>query len=233
MKYIKFFLYTVWLVLITSSVSFATDITVYSESGYSDNIFMMRIFADIDDDIQGPLVSAGVKLTYPKDKLTNPVAEKNKTTWYLGTSEKTYNYVEPDTDKQGEIVFLLGKLDIVTPDEGVSENRILLAIVTFDRIQGSSLPAQEDFKLMLAKSPPYTNFATSKGVDLDNKITFNSLNSVNTSAVIFLRDSVRALKVMSCLDQDIPARASELDIDNNKKIEMTEALFNLKKGMIK
>jgi hypothetical protein len=233
MKDIKFFLYTVLFVLIPFSVSFATDITVYSESGYSDNTFMMRIFADIDDDIQGPLVSAGVKLTYPKGKLANPVAEKNKTTWYIGSSAKMYNYVEPDTEEEGEIVLLLGKLDIATPDEGVSENRILLATVTFDRIQGSSLPDQEDFNLMFAKSPPYTNFATSKGVDLDNKIIFNSLNSVDTSAVIFLRDSVRALKVMSCLDQEIPARSSELDIDNNQKVEMTEAVFNLKKGMIK
>lgn len=233
MKYIKFFLYTVLLVLTTLSVGFATDITVYSESGYSDNTFMMRIFADIDDDMQGPLVSAGVKLTYPNDKLTNPVAEKNKATWYLGSSEKIYSYVEPDTDKQGEIVFLLGKLDISAPEEGVRENRILLATITFERIQGSSLPVQEDFKLTFAKSPPYTNFATSKGVDLDNQIAFNSLNSVNTSAVIFLRDSVRALKVMTCLDQSIPARSSELDVNNNKKVEMTEAVFSLKKGMIK
>jgi hypothetical protein len=133
--------------LFTFSQSMATDVVVYSESGYSDNTFIMKIFADIGDDGQGPLVSAGVKLIYPVEKLKNPAALKSETIWYFGSPGNTYSYIEPYTDKSEEVIILLGKLDVNFPTAGVSKNRILLASVTFDRIANTDIPVSADFSI--------------------------------------------------------------------------------------
>jgi hypothetical protein len=208
----------------------ATQVTVYSESGYSENTFIIKILADINDDSQGPLVSAGVKLTYPVGKLKNPITVKNEAIWYFGSPGSTYSYIEPYSDTPGEIIVLLGKLDIHSPGAGVSENRILLARVTFERIEYTDIPVPSDFTLDRGRIAPFTNFATITGVDLDDMISFNSSTPIITLSSLFLRDSIRSLKVLNMAPQLTPVRSSELDVDGNNRIGLPEAVYYLNKA---
>ncbi len=230
MKHLNSFVCLIFLICMTVGESQATDVRVYSESGYSKSQFIMKIFADIHEDSHGPLVSAGVKLTYPAQKLKNPMALKNEALWYFGSPGSTYSYLLPFSEKPGEIVVLLGKLDIHSPKAGVRDDRILIARVTFDRIANADLPIATDFMLEYGRPFPYTNFATAKGTDLDGTVIFSASTLISTLSDRFFTDSIRSLKVISSIPQQIPVRSSEFHVDGNHKIGLPEAVHNLKKS---
>lgn len=229
MKYSVFSMCLLACILITAGQSTATEVTVYGESGYSSSTFMVKIFADIDDDTDGPLISAGIKLTYPDEKLTNPVPVKNDTTWYFGSPTNGYNYIDPFSEQTGEITILLGKLDAPSPLSGVSEARILLSCVSFDRIENTEVPVPSDFTLDYGRATPFTNFMTVTGVSLDQVVLFSPSIQMRPLSQVYLMDSIRALKTITMSPQSIPARFSELDVDNNN-VGLTDTLYYLKKA---
>jgi len=230
MKYSVSYICLLAFILITACQSTATEVTVYSESGYSANTFIVKIFADIDDDTDGPLISAGIKMTYPDEKLTNPVPVKNESTWYFGSQTNGYSYIDPFSETTGEIIILLGKLDASSPFSGVSEARILLSCVSFDRIENTEVPVPSDFTLDYGRVTPYTNFTTVTGVSLDQAVVFNPSIQVKPLSLVYLTNSIRALKTITLSPQSLPARFSELDIDNNN-IGLTDALYYLNKAI--
>jgi len=229
MKYSVSYIYLIAFILITAGQGAATEVTVYGESGYSTGTFIVKIFADIADDTDGPLISAGIKVTYPHEKLTNPVAVKNEATWYFGFPTSGYSYIDPFSEITGEIIILLGKLDTPSPISGVSEARILLACVSFDRIENTDVPVPSDFTIDYGRVTPYTNFMTVTGVNLDQAVVFNPSTQIRPLSQVYLTDSIRALKTITMSPQSIPARFSELDVDNNN-VGLTDVLYYLNKA---
>jgi len=154
--------------IIVFSVSFPAiaDVSVYAEGAYTDTDLMVYMYADCPTS-EEPLVSYGVKLIYDDTEVNNPVVDKNQADWYFGSSSSPLDTpnAEPDTSTSGEVVIVGGKIDEASPLEGVSGNRVLLAVVTFDRIDTSSAPV---ISLSLGKGGDYANFVQVDGHVLDD-----------------------------------------------------------------
>lgn len=231
MKHPAFFIHLIFFfVMITCSLSLATEVVVYNESGYSDTHFIMNIFTDIHHDDEGALISAGIKLAYPTEKLKDPVVVKNESIWYFGSPGNTYHYIEPYSDESGTVNILAGKMDVHLPASGVSGNRFMIATLTFERIVGSPVPVTSDFSLACARPKPFTNFANVAGLDLDSQISFDSSAPIVPVRAVLLRNSIRSLRVISRIPQDIPARSSELDSDGDNRTGSAEAVQYLQKA---
>ena len=122
------------------AVGQAIAVDVYAEGAYTDTDVVVYIYADVGSG-ETPLRSAGVTLSYDPTALANPVAVKNVNDWYLGDE----SYMDPDVSLEGQVIFILGKLNPDYPADGVpapgqSGARVLLGTVAFDRLAGSSPP---------------------------------------------------------------------------------------------
>ena len=119
--------FALFAVILLSSANTFADVNVFAEGAYTTNNLVVYIYADTTVNTVTQLRSAGVKLIYAPSELTVNSVKKNESTWFLGNE----SYMDPDISTPGEIVFILGKLDIENPDAGVSGERVLLGKVTF------------------------------------------------------------------------------------------------------
>jgi hypothetical protein len=212
------------LSIITSKIAHATSVDVYAEGGYSDTSTTIKIFADINSDLQGgPLRSAGVKLIYPIEKLTNALAFKNEDDWYFGLRNSNFPYAAPDTSVEGEVIFLLGILDENDPGYGLEGKRILLGSVIFERKPNSAIPLAGEFALSQGKGTPFIDFATTLGQELDDAVVFLS-PTMSSQARLNLMGTIRVLQMITDHETDIPIRPAELDINNDGQVGLEEAI---------
>ncbi len=218
---------TAMILFLNISHAWCTTVNVYAEGGCEETKFIMYIYADVGPSVQGPLISAGVKLHYPALKLVNPIARKNERDWYLGTPESPYSYFEPKIDTPGEVLLLLGKFDEGNPQMGVEGQRILLGTVLFDRIDNTDTPIQQDFTLSEGKSVPFVDFATVEGHDLDNSVSFSILPVV-TGNTLSMKRVIRILQLITGMDTDVPVRVSEMDTDSDGVVGLSDAISLMK-----
>jgi hypothetical protein len=210
--------------MITSEIALATAVDVYAEGGYSDTGTTIKIFADINPDLQGgPLRSAGVKLVYPIEKLTNALAFKNEEDWYFGLRNSSFPYAAPDTSVEGEVIFLLGILDENDPGYGLEGKRILLGTVIFERKPNSAIPLPGEFALSQGKGTPFIDFATTLGQELDDAVVFLS-PTMSSQARLNLMGTIRVLQMITNHETDIPIRPAELDFNNDGQVGLEEAI---------
>lgn len=150
------------------SISVSADVNLYAEGAYTETELDVYIYADIT---APGVVSYGVKLTYPESELVLVDVLKNNTDWYFGNSEEPLStpHADPDISTPGEVVVIGGKIDETAPMEGVYGTRILLAVVTFNRMD-SSLPYSPDIKLDLGRGGTFVNFVQEDGIVLDSSI---------------------------------------------------------------
>lgn len=163
-------------IALTVAVSSAT-VNVFAEAAYSENELVVYIYSAVTDE---PIISAGVKLTYDPDELSNPMAQKNDDVWFMGSGTAEYPYIGPQIST-GNVVFMLGKLDSTAPLVGVLGDRVLLGTVSFARAT-STMPATDPVTLFglgleLGQGGTYANFvAVPSGTNLDAAgVTFTSI----------------------------------------------------------
>jgi len=149
-------------------------VNVYAEAAYSETELVVYIYGAVTEEA---IISAGVKLTYNPAELTNPVAKKNETVWFMGAGTADFPYLDPQVN-QGSVVFLLGRLDSTAPLDGVLGDRVLLGTVNFTRVN-PTLPVADpaalfDLVLQLGRGGDYANFVTvANGTNLDaTEVTF-------------------------------------------------------------
>ncbi len=140
------------------------------ECAYSASNLDCQVYVNTDG---GQLRSGGVKLGYNAAELlgpagTNrPVATKNGTDWFFtGT-----NYMDPETEADGEVVFIVGKLDLSATGVGVSGTRVPVGKVRFTRAT-STLPVADPLATFgitagFGRVAPYVNFVNVGGANLD------------------------------------------------------------------
>ena len=169
-KMAKFLVLAVACIGMWATVSWA-GVSVYAEGAYTDDNLVVYIYVDVDTD---PILSYGVKLIYnPSDlgsppDFSSPVVEKNNGDWYFGDKTSPYPTpnADPDTTTPGEIVIVGGKLDSASPQAGVTGDRVLLAKVTFSRLN-ANIPSAE---LYLGRGGEFSNFVRVNGDDLDKAL---------------------------------------------------------------
>jgi hypothetical protein len=171
MQRLKHMMFIIWVVLLglglTTAVGQAADVDVLLEGAYTDQTLVAEIYADITS----PILSYGIKITYPASLLTLTSAEKNEATWYFGDGTPAGNkpYADPDTETPGEIIIIGGILDTGAPTAGVTGQRVLLGKLTFDRQESSMPPATPlTLDVTYAKPDPYKNFVQTDGTVLDD-----------------------------------------------------------------
>ncbi len=228
----KVFQVTFAVIFILSTAFFgnATTVDVYAEGACTETTFTINIYADIYADInqegEEGLFSAGVKLTYPSSKLLNPAASKNEEIWYFGTPENKYPYIDPEVESSGEIIFILGKLDQNNPQEGVKGNRIHLGRATFDRSLNSSLPVITEFTLVQGRPGEFTDFAS-----IDDSKTVNFLiTPIVYDAMLYLQNVIRILRVLTGDTTVVAVHATEMDINNDGVVGLQEAIDLMKEA---
>lgn len=230
MKAMPHFCKILFIILFLSAAADCRGTTahIYGEGGYSETHCEISIFADINTDSQGPLISAGVRILYPTAKLTNPIAIKNEQDWYFGPPTNTFPYLDPITTTEGQIIFYLGKLDPLAPLAGIDGKRILLGTVSLERIPTTEIPTANDFSLAGGLDAPFINFMTTAGDALDSAVQFTT-PTIHTTEMLLLEKLVRILHVLNNSPaQDTPARVAELDRNGDNHINMPDALLILK-----
>ncbi len=226
MKRWKVFFFTAFVLVIFGSLASATEVSLFTESGLvsSRNQLRVRVFADITDvTTDGPLLSAGFILSYGGG-LTNPVAEKNIVDWYFGNPTDRNTYIEPSTTRDGEVVFLLGKLDEKYPGQGTSGYRVLLGSVLFD-YSGSS-PTAADLGLADGHPGSFADFVTTKGTVIDTLISYN-VAEFRSADSLEMQGVIRDLQVLSGTVSNEPARVAPDDISENGKIGIEDPIYLL------
>jgi hypothetical protein len=164
----------------------SAGVTVYAEGAYTTGDtgdLAVYIYADIT---APNLCSFGVKLNYDTTKLISPVADKNESIWYMGTTSDKKAYMDPDTSTAGEIIFIGGKLDTSTPLAGVAGTRVLLGKVIFSRAAATRTDnpgsnPESYFGIVLNYghgngTGDFKNFVAADGTVMDNNdVTFGSI----------------------------------------------------------
>ena len=102
-----------------------SDVFVYGEGTITEDQLNVSLYADITSPTE--LRSAGVTLTYDPAEMIVSGAEKNGFLWSIDDSP----YMDPDTDKAGQVIVLTFKLDALEPSAGVNGEKVLLGTVTF------------------------------------------------------------------------------------------------------
>jgi hypothetical protein len=154
------------LVLLTPVTAAAVD--VYAEGAYTATNLVLYVYADIGT---GPILSAGVAVTFDPDELQVTGASKGDL-WYMGDGTNNYPYMDPESDNAaGTVVIICGKLDEAHPDAGVSGDRVPLGIIEFSRSTSTTPVANpEDFfgvTLSLGRGGKFANFVTVGALELD------------------------------------------------------------------
>lgn len=219
--------FTVCMLVTCGGLASGTEVSLYTEGGLlpGRNQVRVRVFADITASANaGSLLSAGFVLTYGGG-LTNPAPEKNIVDWYFGNPADLQTYMEPDTTRDGEVVFLLGKLDQKFPAQGLSGYRVLLGSVLFD-YSGSS-PTAADLGLADGHPGPFADFVTTKGAVLDSEVSFTVAEFLSVDC-LHLQGAIRALQVLSRIKTNKPARVAPDDVTGDKKIGIEEPIYLLK-----
>lgn len=227
MKRLKVVIFISCLLVIYESLASGTEVSLYTESGLlsQQDQLRVRIFADITDIAdEGPLLSAGFVLNY-SGGLANPVAEKNVVDWYFGIPTDLQTYLEPDTTREGEVVFLLGKLDKKYPSQGISGYRIFLGSILFD--YSGSPPTPADLMIADGHPAPFADFVTTKGADLDAEISYTVAEFLSEES-LQLQGVIRALQLLNGIVTDKPARIAPDDITKDGKIGIEEPIFLLR-----
>ena len=157
------------IALILPAVALALP-AVSVECAYSATNLDCEVYVNTDG---GQLRSGGVKLGYNAAELLGPadadrpIATKNEAVWSLGG----YNYMEPETGIDGEVVFIVGKLDPAAVGVGVNGTRVLVGTVRFTR-KTNTLPVADPAATFgitagLGRVAPYVNFVNVDGDNLD------------------------------------------------------------------
>lgn len=168
------------------------SVTLYAEGAYTDDNLKVYVYADVTPG--APIVSFGVKLTYDSSEVSilnlpsgTQSLERNQGVWFFGDPDgTTYDTPSagPDVNEDtsggpSSMVFVGGKIDSRTSAvQGVEGNRVLLGIVTFQRMNAGVVPT---VGIELGKAAPYENFVELDGGLLDGTI------STPESASIFER----------------------------------------------
>jgi hypothetical protein len=151
------------------AVSLAAD--VFAECAYRDAEMDCEcyIYANTGTD---NLISGGVMLSYNPADLTLTSSEKNEGTWYFGDGSVNSPYMDPeDNPTTGELVYIVGKLDINDdPQVGVNGLRVLIGTAMFTR-NNTNAPV---IGLALGRTGAYVNFVSTAGTDLDGGVTFGT-----------------------------------------------------------
>lgn len=199
----KCFFIVIALILFISHSAFS-DVRISTEGEYTDTQLIINIYADTTDTSSGaaePLVSYGVKITYDPADINNPVVQKNNGEWYFGTAASplpTPN-ADPDISIPGEIIIVGGKIDIAAPTEGVSGSKVLLANVTFNRVQTATAPS---VSIDLGKGGNFSNFVTNSGAVLDGTLRLTFLPAAINSSCN-LRGDINNDNVVNYIDLSI------------------------------
>lgn len=166
-------LFLIALLLALSTGQAAAAVSVYGQGTYTDQYLELKIFADITTTA---LLSYGIRITYDTSSFSSDInaisVVKNSSVWYFGRLSDPYPTpnAEPDISTPGAVVIVGGKCDIDTPAAGVMGSRVLLATITFTRLN-STLPA---IGLYLGKGGNYANFVQTDGQVLDASLTSGS-----------------------------------------------------------
>ncbi|MBU4262277.1 MAG: hypothetical protein KKC76_10470 [Proteobacteria bacterium] len=196
----------------SSITALAADVDVYAEGAYTDTDLVVYIYADINT--ADPLVSAGVKLSYDSSKLTFASAIKNDTDWYFGTSALKHPYQDPQ-DTGSSVVFLCGKIDEITPTEGVTGTRKLIGKATFNRTESAAPGTSPEtyfgsaLELGVTRTDggEFANFVTTGEAVLDNTASLDMSNVIirergdaNADGTISVQDILRAKSLIGTTD---------------------------------
>ena len=151
-------------------VNVSAGVEVFAEGAYTETDLVVHIYAKIDGG--SVLRSSGVKLTYPTADLAVSSAEKNDSIWSIEGEA----YMAPDTSNAGEVVIILGTLNVVDPAAGVAGDRILLGKVRFSRT-GSTMPFAPALSLGLGKAGDFSNFVDTgtPATVLDGSVSIGSM----------------------------------------------------------
>lgn len=210
-------------------ILYATSIDVYAEGHYSETNFTLDLFADIYPSVDGPVISAGVKVNFPIAKLQNPVATKNEYDWYLGSHSSPLPYLAPQ-EGVGEVVFLVARLDQSLPLGGVYGDRILLGRLVFDRIAESAVPVPADFTLGEGRPLAFVDFATVHGIALDGTAVSYAFSEIYSEAEYSLKCIIRILNALALLDTDAVVRVAEHDRTGNHLVGLEDVLYLLREA---
>ena len=138
----------------------ASAVAVYGEASSDGPTVTVRVFADLTN---APVISFAFRLLYNPQALYVVAAAKNTEGWYFSDGTNRLAYQDPDLSTLGEVLILGGKLDALSPLQGVLGPRILLGTVTF----GRWFPNVPQFSLALGHPAPFANFTTTTGSVLD------------------------------------------------------------------
>lgn len=162
------------------TVTTASAATLVSAEGtYDADQLILNIYAQLDT----PVVSQCIKVTFNPDELSVVSADKNQSVWYFGDSSTNYPYKDPEISADS-VVILGGKLDTSDPTAGVSGDKVLLGTITFTRAT-NTMPVSDPESLFgitvslgkdRATYPNYVNFASTTGEDLDSTVTFSGVS---------------------------------------------------------
>lgn len=138
----------------------AAGVAVYGLATCNGPTISVNLFADVTN---SPLISFGVQLGYNPAILQLQSAVKNSALWYLSDGTNQIAYMNPDASTPGTVVIIGGKLDGLSPMQGVMGQHVLLGTVSFSRL--TQMPVQ--FSLGFGRPQPFANFVTPLGDVLD------------------------------------------------------------------
>jgi hypothetical protein len=157
------------------TISFAA-VAVSAECAWRVDELVCYIYADTGGNA---IISGGVELSYSTAQLSNPVATKNEDDWFFGEEAggTHFPYMDPVVDEtNGRLVYVVGKLKESAPTEGVTSDRVLIGMATFDRTSATKpCPDPTTFfglGLALGRGAPYANFVATDGALMDSGATF-------------------------------------------------------------
>jgi hypothetical protein len=153
-----------------SSICLAQDATVYGEAAWRDDAtgqdVVVYLYTDINP-ASDPLISFGIRLTYPSELTLDSVnTGTNKEVWYFGTQASQFPYTDVYEESGTEVVVIGGKLDEDFPTEGVSGERVLLAVARFTFSSGATMPPV--IGLTYGRPGDYKDFVDNGGAVLDD-----------------------------------------------------------------
>jgi len=204
----------------------STSVEVYAETGCNENECLVTLFTDIEADAEGSLRSAGVRLAYPSTKLVFATAYGNHHDWFLGVAGSMQPYPAISQAVAPEIVFLLTRIDVSTPGTGVSGSRIKLGTARFERIPGANQPEAAEFELLEGNLPPFDDFVTVTGKQLDGLISYLPV-TVAPLDQLHLAGVIRILQLLSAQSTDIVVRPAEFDCNGDGVVSIAEAIHLL------
>ncbi|MBN2374203.1 hypothetical protein JXL19_10500, partial [bacterium] len=153
-------------------MAFAEGSNIYVEGAYTEENLVVQIYMNT---YGLEMISAGVRVIYDTNQLSVIKVLRNNDIWSISDGDTAYPFQPPDINKPGEIIIILGKINLSLPS-GITGDRVLLADIEFER-KDHAMPPVFTINLEKARGGAFSNFVAINGNILDDIINFGSLQT--------------------------------------------------------